>query len=216
VTPVTAPQEAVEGLGRKGHIVTDPSNGDPNSQGTPNPGFWQKQPPPGQPPEGPPPGYPPPRGYPGPGYGPQGYPAQGYPPSGYGAPGYPPSGYGAPGYPPSGYAAPGYPPAGYGPAGYPSPGYGAQSGYGPPPSHLGWAIVAIVFFWPLAIAAFINYGRIESSWYRGDSAGAQRASDNVKKYGVIALVIGIALFVLWIVLAATVFSTVACLNSTNC
>lgn len=117
----------------------------------------------------------------------------------YGQGGYPPP-YGQPG--PGGYPPP------YG-SPYP-PGYGQPAGT-PPPGHLGWAITAIVFFWPLAIAAFINYSRVEPLWYRGDWAGAQRASDAVKRFGVIALCIGLALAVLWIIFAVTVFSvTTSC------
>jgi hypothetical protein len=107
------------------------------------------------------------------------------------------------GYPPY---QPQYPPYGspYGPAGQ------------PPPGHLGWAIVAILFFWPLAIAAFINYGRVESRWYRGDIAGAQQASEAVKRYGVIALCIGLAIVVLYIIVFAAAFSTTSTCTGFNC
>jgi hypothetical protein len=143
----------------------------------------------------------------------------------YGQPPYsrPPYGqYGPPGYGPPPYGPPPYGP--YGPSGQPPygspypPPYGQPTG-APPPAHLGWAITAVIFFWPLAIAAFINYGRIESLWYRGDWAGAQRASASVKRYGVIALCIGIALGVLWIAFAATVIGTGAtrfCAPPGNC
>jgi hypothetical protein len=125
--------------------------------------------------------------------------------TGYGAPDYPPPpGYG---YPPPGYGYP--PPYGYGPPpGYGPPGYGPPPGNGPPPGHLGWAIVAVLLFWPLAIPAFINYGKVESCFYRGDVAGAIRASASVKKFGVIAMCIGIAFVVLWIILFVAVFATV--------
>jgi hypothetical protein len=111
-------------------------------------------------------------------------PPYGQQPPPYGQP------YGQGGYPPP-YGSP-YPPA-----------YGQPAGT-PPPGHLGWAITAVVFFWPLAIAAFINYSRVESLWYRGDWAGSQRASDSVKRFGVIALCIGLAIVVLYIALFATV------------
>jgi hypothetical protein len=67
-------------------------------------------------------------------------------------------------------------------------------------------VTAVIFFWPLAIASFINYARVESLWYRGDVAGSQRASDAVKRYGVIALCVGLAIIVLYIILAAAVLS----------
>jgi hypothetical protein len=133
----------------------------------------------------------------------QQHPQQGYPQQGYPQQGYPQQGYPQQGYPQPGYPAQGYPP----------PGYGAP-GYGPPPGNLGWAIAAIFLFWPLAIPAFINYGRVESSWYRGDPAGAQLASANVRKFGIIALCIGIALIVIWIIVSVAVVSSVNdCVNS---
>jgi hypothetical protein len=122
----------------------------------------------------------------------QGAPA-GSPPAGTGS-AYPPPGY--PGYPPPPHS--GYPPPPY--SGYPQPGYPSAPGYGPPPGNLAWAIVAVLFFWPLAIAAFINYGKVDSLWYRGDWAGAQRASAAVKRYGIIALCIGLA----WIAIVIAV------------
>ena len=94
------------------------------------------------------------------------------------------------------------------PYGYPPPGYSQYGPAGsPPPGHLGWAITAVIFFWPLAIAAFINYARVEGRWYRGDAVGAQQASDSVKRYGIIALCIGLALIVLYFALFAVVFGT---------
>lgn len=98
-----------------------------------------------------------------------------------------------------GYQQPGYPPQGYGP-------YGGRPMGSPPPGHLGWAITAVIFFWPLAIAAFINYSRVESAWFRGDVDASMRASAAVKRYGVIALCIGLAIVVLYIGLFAAVFS----------
>jgi hypothetical protein len=124
---------------------------------------------------------------------PYGTPPQGSQPYGsqqYGYPTYPPQ------YPP--YGSP------YGPPGQ------------PPSGHLGWAITAIIFFWPLAIAAFINYSRVEGRWYRGDFAGAQQASDAVKRYGVIALCVGLAIIVLYIILFAVAFSTTSTCTGFNC
>jgi hypothetical protein len=131
---------------------------------------------------------PPPYGYgPGGGSGPGG--GYGYPPPGHpGDPGYP----GHPGHP-----------------GPPYPGYGFRPGGSPPPSRIGWAITALLLFWPLAIPAFIYSSRVEPAWYQGDVAGAQRASDNVKTCGVVALVIGIVTALLMIVLFAAVFSSVS-------
>lgn len=146
----------------------------------------------------------------GPGYPPPGSPAgsaAGYPPPGSpagSAAGYPPPGSVPPGYPPP-PQYPGYPGYGYPPGGQP----GWNAGTGQPPSNLGWAIVAVIFFWPLAIAAFINYAKIDSLWYRGDVQGARAASDATKRYGIIALCVGIGLIVLWLVFAIAVVGTTA-------
>ena len=142
----------------------------------------------------------------------------GPPPENYWAQ-HPQQAYTQPGYAQQGYPQQAYPQPGYPQQGYPQPGYGVP-GYGPPPNHLGWAIASIFFFWPLAIAAFINYGRVESSWLRGDQAGAQLASGNVKKYGIIALCVGLGLIVVWFIFAVALVSSVDhCVNnpySTNC
>jgi hypothetical protein len=98
------------------------------------------------------------------------------------------------------------PPPGYG---YPPPGYGSYPpyGYGPPPNNLGWAIVALIVFWPLAIPAFISYSKVESSYYRGDIAGALRASQDVKKFGVIALIVGIAVLVFFMIFSFAILAS---------
>jgi hypothetical protein len=169
--------------------MSTPSNRDPGIPGAPPENYWQKHPQqdPAQQP------------YPQQ----QGYPAQSNPPPGYAQQGYPPQGY-------AGYQQPGYPQQGYAAQGYPQQGYPAAA----PPGNLGWAIVAVLLFWPLAIPAFINYGRVEGSWYRGDPAGAYVASANVKKYGVIALCIGLVLVVIWFIVAVVLVANVNdCVNS---
>lgn len=134
----------------------------------------------------------------------------GQPDSPYGAPGYPPPGYGYPsgyGYPPP---APGYPPSGY-PPGYPPPGQGYGYGYaynpaGPPSekpsSNIGWAIAAVLLFWPLSIPAFIYSSRVDTAWNAGDRAGAENASRSARLFGLIGVIaglIGLLIAVIWIV-----------------
>jgi hypothetical protein len=97
---------------------------------------------------------------------------------------------------------PGYPPYGY-------QGYG-QAGSEPPPGHLGWAITALVLFWPLAIAAFINYARVERDFYRGDIAGAQRASRQVRKLGIVALILAPCLLILYVAVVLIAWSNTPC------
>jgi hypothetical protein len=104
-----------------------------------------------------------------------------------------PSGSQPPGRPP-------YPPPpqyAYGP--YPPP-YGPP-GYGWPPQvdkHTGWFVVNWVFFWPLALYSLLSaYLNIDKALYAGDIAGAQHQAARVRKFGIIALCIGIA----WMVVA---------------
>ena len=60
-------------------------------------------------------------------------------------------------------------------------------GQPPPPTNAGWAVAALVAFWPLAFAAFTNAFEVYPRWVRGDYAGAQYASDRVRKLGQLAL-----------------------------
>ena len=63
----------------------------------------------------------------------------------------------------------------------------ASARRGPPPSNAGWAVAAILFFWPLAFSAFNHLHNIYPRWAMGDVAGAEEASDRVKSLGKIAL-----------------------------
>lgn len=143
---------------------------------------------------------PPSGGYPGPGH-PAGYSGPGYPGAGY-PPGFGP-GYGSPG--------PGYPP----PFGF--PGYPGQPVAGPPPpSNLGWAIAAIILFWPLGIPALINATRVDTQWFRGDPAGAITSSTNARRFAMWAIGISVTLFVLAIVFFIAVLSSLSCLDGSSC
>lgn len=136
-------------------------------------------------------------------------PPPGYPPPGYPPPGYPPPDYGAPGYPPPGYGPPAYQVPGYGPSGYPPPGVPAY----PPPTNLGWAIAALIVFWPLGIPAIINATRVESQWLRGERDRALRSSADARRFGIAAVVVGAALFLLGVLFFIAVASTVGCLGA---
>lgn len=86
------------------------------------------------------------------------------------------------------------------PAGYPAQPVGGPQAGPPPPSNAGWAVVTILFFWPLAFSAFSRLHEIYPRWAMGDFQGAQEASDRVKLFGKIALGIFICFFVLFVVL----------------
>ena len=76
----------------------------------------------------------------------------------------------------------------------------------PPPTNAGWAVAALVAFWPLAFAAFSNAFEVHPRWARGDYAGAQYASDRVRKLGQLSLwILGgilVLLAIAYIVMAA--------------
>jgi hypothetical protein len=139
------------------------------------------------------------------------YPGSGYPPN-HGYPGqpYPPPPYGYAGQ--AGYPGQPYPPPPYGYSGYP----GQTPGGPPPPSNLGWAIAALILFWPLGIPALINATRVESQWYRGDAAGAMASSANARRFGVWAIGVSVVLFVLAIAFFVAVLSSLSCLDGSSC
>jgi len=66
-----------------------------------------------------------------------------------------------------------------------------------PESNTGWAAAALIFFWPLAFAAFNHSARVYPLWATGDYAGAQRASGQAKRLGKISLLV-------WVVFTALI------------
>jgi hypothetical protein len=44
---------------------------------------------------------------------------------------------------------------------------------GPPPAHAGWAIVTLLFFWPLSFAAFNHAFAVYPLWAGGDADAAR-------------------------------------------
>lgn len=91
-----------------------------------------------------------------------------------------------------------------------APTYAAPQ-YAPPKSNAGWAVASIIFFWPIAFAAFNHLHDIYPKWAMGDHQGAQYASERVKKLGQIALLVAVILWVLLIVFYVVVI--VATLSS---
>jgi hypothetical protein len=57
----------------------------------------------------------------------------------------------------------------------------------PPPHHAGWAVATLLFFWPLAFSAFSHAFNVYPLWMAGDFAGAQYASDRVRRLGQLSL-----------------------------
>jgi hypothetical protein len=120
-------------------------------------------------------------------------------------------GYGGGGYPPQG--------GGYGSGGYPPQGGGYGGGYGnapagggyPPPNHLVWAILSAIFCCPaLGIVSIVFAAQVNSKYQAGDYAGAASASKNARLWAIIsaiAWVVGVVLYVLFVVVLGITSST---------
>lgn len=76
--------------------------------------------------------------------------------------------------------------------GYPA----ADPSAAPPKSNVGWAVAAVIFFWPLAFSAFTHALDVFPAWSRGDFAGALYHSQRVRTLGLWALAIWAVIFVL--------------------
>ena len=71
---------------------------------------------------------------------------------------------------------------------------GQQPSY-PPKSYLVESILVTIFCClPFGIVGIINASKVENRFYRGDYFGAERASQEAKKYTIIAFVVGIITF----------------------
>ncbi|ADG99051.1 Interferon-induced transmembrane protein [Segniliparus rotundus DSM 44985] len=103
-------------------------------------------------------------------------------------------------------SAPGTPNAGANP--YPSS--------TPPPNNLGWAIAGAFFLLPLALAAFFSSSKVEILWRLGDFEGAQKASADAKKFGSLALWIGLGLIALGCIsYIGIIAATISSISSTH-
>jgi hypothetical protein len=61
----------------------------------------------------------------------------------------------------------------------------------PPPTHMAWAILATVLFWPLGLAAIMHAARVPKRWAGGDRPGAMRASETAKLLAALATGCGV-------------------------
>lgn len=68
-----------------------------------------------------------------------------------------------------------------------------------PPSNVGWAVASLVFFWPLAFAAFTHSFNVYPLWADGDVEGSTDASDRARRLGQISLWLFGALALLFVV-----------------
>jgi len=85
------------------------------------------------------------------------------------------------------------PPTNYQPAYAPQP-------TGPRPNpHWGWAVVAIIFCWPLCIPAFVFASRVDWLYDEGSVSQSEQSSKLAKLFGLIALIVGLVLLVIIII-----------------
>ncbi|MFD4268129.1 CD225/dispanin family protein [Rhodococcus sp. NPDC058481] len=84
-----------------------------------------------------------------------------------------------------------------------------------PATNAGWAAAALIFFWPLAFAAFNHSSRVYPLWASGDFAGAKYASDRAKSLGKISLLLWVVFFVLIVVFYGVVFALAFSMPSTH-
>ena len=73
---------------------------------------------------------------------------------------------------------------------------------GPPPHNVGWAVAAVLFFWPLSFSAFSHSFNVYPLWAAGNFAGAQYASDRARRLGQLSLWIAGGLFLLFLIFYA--------------
>ncbi|MDT0303392.1 CD225/dispanin family protein [Streptomonospora wellingtoniae] len=92
--------------------------------------------------------------------------------------------YGTPPGPPPGNHTP--PPGGYPP--------GARAD--PPNDFLVPAILSMFCCWPLAIPAILSAAKVNAQWNLGDYTGAQERAAKAKKFTIIAVVVGVIVYVL--------------------
>ncbi len=57
----------------------------------------------------------------------------------------------------------------------------------PPSPNAGWAVASLLFFWPLSFSAFSHAFNVYPLWASGNFAGAQYASDRVRRLGQLSL-----------------------------
>jgi hypothetical protein len=116
-----------------------------------------------------------------------------------------------------GQQPPGWP--GQQPAGWPGqqPGWPAQR---EPDNYLVWAILCTVLCCiPFGIVSIVYSTRVSGLWAEGRYAEAQTASDNAKKWAIIGAVVGVAAYVigvvLWFAFVAAVVSTIPSITTTT-
>ena len=71
-----------------------------------------------------------------------------------------------------------------------------------PHNSIGWPIVALLLFWPCAIASFIYYFKSDEEWNRGNDQGAHHFGELSNKWGKASLwifIIPVILLIIFII-----------------
>jgi hypothetical protein len=105
------------------------------------------------------------------------------------------------------------------PPGYPAP----QPGWPPqrePDNYLVWAIlVTVLCCLPFGIVSLVYSTRVSGQWAQGRYAEAQASADNAKKWAIIGAVVGVAAYVigviLWFAMFAAIVSSIPSTTSTT-
>jgi hypothetical protein len=105
------------------------------------------------------------------------------------------------------------------PPGYPAP----QPGWPPqrePDNYLVWAIlVTVLCCLPFGIVSLVYSTRVSGQWVQGRYAEAQASADNAKKWAIIGAVVGVAAYVigviLWFAMFAAIVSSIPSTTSTT-
>jgi hypothetical protein len=71
-----------------------------------------------------------------------------------------------------------------------APQFGTWAGQ-KPDNNLLWAVLSLLFFWPLGVTAIYYATRVNGRWTAGDHAGAQYAAERAKKFAIASVVVGL-------------------------
>jgi hypothetical protein len=76
------------------------------------------------------------------------------------------------------------------PGGQWAPQFGNWAGQRPA-NNLVWAVLSLLFFWPLGVTSIYYATRVNGRWAAGDHAGAHYAAERAKKFAIASVVVGV-------------------------
>jgi ABC-type sulfate transport system permease component len=76
-----------------------------------------------------------------------------------------------------------------------------------PSNYLAWAIVTIILFWPIGIAAIIKSTQVDRLWLEGRYSEARESSNTTKTLCLVATILAAVFIVLSMILFFTVFNS---------